>query len=184
MARTKGGVLLARTLKTQGEIAKTIGVSRMSVSKWIAGAGKPSMRKRGDLCAEYEIPEDAWDEPVTSSMRAPRVAAPVAEPTSARSSTSPPKATDMIDEVETLTREYIAEIRGLGLGVDPVKKGKCLASAAATLDKLDRWNGATFLKLPIWRRILDALRAGLDGHPDAAASVAREMRKVDEHFSW
>lgn len=88
----------------------------------------------------------------------------------------------MVEELERMAREYLEELRGADL--NPLAKARCMSAFAVTLRELDKWTGATFFKLPIWPRILDALRAGLDGHPEAAAAVAREMRKVDDGFSW
>ncbi len=59
-----------------------------------------------------------------------------------------------------------------------------MSAFAITLRELDKWTGATFFKLPIWARIETALKVGLDGHPEAALAAARELRRVDETFSW
>lgn len=182
MSRSRGAVLLARACKTQDEIAQKIGVSRVAVSKWINGGAKPGKEKRADLLAKFEIPKDAWDEAATSTK------IPKATPSSVRpsASSSPTPVTEeppsMVEELDKMAREYLADLREYDM--DPLARARCMSAFAVTLRELDKWTGATFFKLPIWPRIVAALRAGLDGHPEAAAAIAREMRKVDEHFSW
>jgi hypothetical protein len=42
--------------------------------------------------------------------------------------------------------------------------------------------GTQLFKLPIWKRIEEALAEGLAGYPDAAASVGRALRRVESEL--
>jgi hypothetical protein len=60
-----------------------------------------------------------------------------------------------------------------------------MASLSQTLVALAKVSGqmdlgARLFKLPIWKRVEKALERGLAGYPEAAASVARELRLLDE----
>ena len=70
----------------------------------------------------------------------------------------------------------------------PLEKARVMNSVAATFSLISKLNGdfnlgSRFFKLPIWRSIEKALEAGLRGHPEAAAAVARELRRAEcEHM--
>lgn len=65
----------------------------------------------------------------------------------------------------------------------PLEKARVMSSVAGTAALVSKMNGdfdlgARLFKTPIWKKIEAALAAGLEGHPAAAASVARELRRL------
>ncbi len=186
--RSAGAILLVRTSKTQDEIVSAMAdrgvrVSRVAVSQWQNGQTKPVAAKRRLLREIFGIPEKSWDESPVAKSKGARVAGPKA-PAPALHHEVPrgvlAKAAALEDDVHAL----MAEVRD-DEEATPLERAKVLASCATTLNLLARLTGqfdlgARLFTLPIWKRIERALEVGLDGHPKAAASVAREMRRVEE----
>jgi transcriptional regulator with XRE-family HTH domain len=178
--RSRGSVLLARTCKTQDEIAERIGVSRVAVSNWLHGKAKPGMKRRGDLCAEFEIPEDAWDEAAKATGMS-RSRSSEAPPPSVPPPPIPADVQSMTAALEEMAHELMTKVRA-DEEATPLEKARVMSALSVTLNHLDKRTGdigSRLFQLPIWKRIEKALETGLDGHPKAAEAVARELRKLD-----
>lgn len=200
MKRSKGAVRLARTGETQDEIATAIGVSRAAVGYWINGTKKPGPSKRALMAERYKIGAEEWDEEAKAA-RATAKAAPAAVPAAvtvreleratgeAREAlASGPGGPGMFDTLAIVARLGSMAVGLLdGLEADeesfPLEKARVMSSVAGTAALVSKMNGdfdlgARLFKTPIWKKIEAALAAGLEGHPAAAASVARELRRL------
>ncbi len=175
MGRSRGSVLLARTCKTQDEIAERIGVSRVAVSKWVNGNATPGESNRESMLVEFEIPKGAWDEPPTSGP-APSVVPPPVN--------LPPIAADahsMACELERMAHDFMTEVRH-DTDMSPLEKARVMSALSVTLNHLEKRTGdigARLFQLPIWKRVEKAIETALDGHPELAAALARELRKAE-----
>lgn len=173
MSRTKGSALLVRSGKTQDEIAARIGVSRVAVSQWMNGATKPGPAKRGLLFAAFAIPESAWDADHSLDSATPTELPRV-----------PDGALAKAEHLEAMAQQLMTEMR-TDSEATPLERAKVMSSLASTLTAIAKLrgeldHGSKLFSLPLWKRIEAALERGLDGHPEAAAAVARELRKLDE----
>lgn len=60
MSRSEGSRLLGAVEQTQAQIAARVGVSRITVAKWVSGERLPSERFMLALRDAYRIPLSAW----------------------------------------------------------------------------------------------------------------------------
>lgn len=178
MSRSRGSVLLARTGKTQDEIAARVGVSRVAVSKWINGGAKPGTKKR-ELLAQLDpkkpIPMTSWDEPATASGKAPTSSPPASLPP------IPADAHSMACELERMAHDFMTEVRH-DTEMSPLEKARVMSALSVTLNHLEKRTGdigARLFQLPIWKRIEKAIETVLEGHPKLAEAMARELRKAE-----
>jgi transcriptional regulator with XRE-family HTH domain len=197
-------VLLVRTGQTQDAIAAEIGVSRVAVSHWMAGTKRPAAPARKLLAERFKVPVEAWEQDAAKARG--RAAPGEAEDGGAKTRTRN-KAAELLQAVEELRRpaapdgvlaladELMADLRE---GLDelrkddealPLEKARVRASLGQTLAILGKVTGAfdlgsRFFRLPIWRQIEGALGRGLAGHPEAAAAVARELRRVEAETGY
>jgi transcriptional regulator with XRE-family HTH domain len=168
--RTKGAILLARQSISQDEIAEKIGVSRVSVSKWLNGHVKPTPKKRDEIAVAYAIPADAWDEETDRpSSPAPAPAAsgtmPAADPTKTQSYIS------TIVALEQMVEELMAKVRS-DPKAPPLEQAKVMRACSASLREL------ADLKR-IWDRYERAILRALKPFPDAARALRDELRRAD-----
>lgn len=178
MGRSRGSVLLARTAKTQDEIAARVGVSRVAVSKWINGNATPSEGKQAAMLEVFEIPLAAWAEPPTSR---PSLPPGNATPPPAVRPPIPADAHSMALELEKMAHDFMTEVRH-DTEMSPLEKARVMSALSVTLNHLEKRTGdvgARLFQLPIWKRIEKAIETALEGHPDLAAAVARELRKAE-----
>lgn len=194
MKRNQGAVLLARTGLAQDVIASVVGKSRVTVSNWVNAKKRPDDGARKVLEERYGIPVTAWDE--EPPKRAPRAApsspsVPVAYHPSVApgfSPTVPDQVLSMADELMGDLRQGLEELRKDSDAL-PLEKARVRASLGQTLALLGKVTGAfdlgsRFFKLPLWREVEQALARGLAGHPEAAAAVAAELRRVETESGY
>lgn len=187
MRRNNGAVLLARTGQTQDAIAAEVGVSRVAVSHWMTGTKRPSGASRKVLAERFRVPIEAWDEEAPKRKARAATAAPdLAAPEAARP--VPDGVLAMADELMADIRHGLDELRQDPDAL-PLEKARVRASLGQTLAILGKVTGAfdlgsRFFRLPIWREIEGALGRGLAGHPEAAAAVARELRRVESESGY
>jgi transcriptional regulator with XRE-family HTH domain len=188
--RSKGALLLARTGKTQDDIAKAVTsklprgrrVSRVAVAKWMNGTTKPDDEKRAILETLYGVVTSAWNE---------RPPAARSKPTSAEARTSaevafvPVGALAKADALELHVHSLMCEVQADERST-PVEKARVYQSCATTLVVIMKLRGEMpmtrlkFLASEEWRRIAEALESSLKPFPKAAASAADAMRLLDE----
>lgn len=192
MKRNQGAVLLARTGLAQEVVAAVVGKSRVTVSNWMNARKRPDEASRAVLAERYGIPVTAWDE--EPPKRAPKASpvsplAPVAPSSpilahgAGHGATVPDQVLSMADELMGDLRQGLDELRKDSDAL-PLEKARVRASLGQTLAILGKMTGAfdlgaRFFKLPLWREVEQALARGLAGHPEAAAAVAAELRRVE-----
>lgn len=166
----------------------------MAVSRWISGDRSPNDAMRILIEAKFSIPIDSWEQPTGSAYVAPKVAKQppdIVIPTATHESESlfVNDNDPIMAEVRTCRLLAQALLRDIqSADVTPMERSKVLASALAALERASKLtgenhlSGAKLLKMPFWKRVEKALADGLKGHPEAAAAVERELRKLDEEF--
>ncbi len=189
-----------RTGQTQDAIAAEIGVSRVAVSHWMAGTKRPLPPARKLLAERFKVPVEAWEVDAAKARgRAPEAegAKPKARRRGAellqaveelRPAAAPDGVLALADELMADLREGLDELRKDDEAL-PLEKARVRASLGQTLAILGKVTGAfdlgsRFFRLPIWRQIEGALGRGLAGHPEAAAAVARELRRVEAESGY
>lgn len=166
-------------------------MSRAAAGYWCTGAKKPGPAKREILREWLGIDPTWWDEypkaSATSSSPAAQVAAESSPTTPPAAKTSIPVGSlAMAAELEKRAQRMMQNLENDPL-VTPLEEAKVMASIAGTLNLLAKLTGEYELgrrlfKLPIWQRIRAAHAAGLKGHPQAAAQLARELERLEaEH---
>jgi transcriptional regulator with XRE-family HTH domain len=173
-SRTRAAIALARTGKTQDEIAACASVSRVAVCKWLSGASKPTADKREILEKHFAIEPAWWEEAATRQRTALATSKPVAS--------APPDVLARAAELEQMANGLLASLR-LEAASTPLEKAKVMASIAVTLRQvvqLEFLVGAHVMRTAVWSRIKRALERALQPHPEAAAAVARELRALEE----
>lgn len=181
-------MLLARTAKTQVQIAARIGCSQAVVAYWLSGARKPSPEYRMPLKRAYRIPIEAWDQII-------------AKPTAVKKSAPPAPASPPEPEADAASiAEFSVRARALRLdatiqakleliehdsSVTPLEWFKCVQTALAQLERLGKLTGQTqevneakILRLPAWSRIQEALIRVLADWPDALRKVGEELQRM------
>lgn len=170
MSRSLGALMLARSGKTDAEIATLCRVSAPAVNYWKAGKKKPSTAKRKILAKHFDILVAAWDQ----------------APPDAASSPAPETTTEVfvVDakfaELEKLANELLVYVRTAG-DATPAEKAKVMNSIANTLRVIDqREQGLEkrILALPKWKRIERTILGALRQHPDALTAVLTALEDL------
>jgi len=184
-ARSAGALALARTGKTQAQVAVEVGVSGVTAHHWSTGEKKPGPANRTRLRELYGIAEDSWDvQPVRASK--PRV---ISAPTGG-DAVAAGGVFAMAREVEQMIQQQMAEARQElakpraereGTPLELAKLTTSLVPALSHLAKLTGQYdlGRRMLQLPIWRRIEAEIGSALKEHPEAAAAVAERFRALE-----
>lgn len=182
--RNQGSVLLAKTGKTQAEIAARVDASRSVVAYWLSGARVPRLESRSVMWKVWSIPIEAWDLPATSSS-------PLAPATRATTGivAMPPGQGELsvrakAMQLEAMVHELLSRVREDPATSD-LEKFKCMNSAAATLNLLGKLTGQTqevnearTLRLPAWQRIQDVLVRDLSPWPEALRAVGEGLQRL------
>jgi transcriptional regulator with XRE-family HTH domain len=180
--RSRGAVLLARTGRTQAEIAEACGVSRALAGFWTAGTKRPGRDKRERLLVAFNIPPGAWDEPASAPVAARVTSAPHAPPASPSSAGwGGGEVLEQAAKLEAMAGKMLADL-GADPSSSPLEKAKVLSSIASTLAVLAKITGddleRRFLTLPIWRRIERVLEETLRDYPAAAAQMSESLERL------
>lgn len=185
--RSEGSKRLAKLGQTQEVLAKKIGVSRVAVAQYLAGDSKPGAERRAKIAEMFGISPELWDKPPTNSALARH------KPEESKLVPPTPTASKYPDVIE-----QVIHLQGIVYNVmlraeedvqcTPHEQAKTLSSLAQTYAIVTKILGQDNLgekikKLPIWKEIESAFQRGLVGHPEAAKSVAAELRKQDEENS-
>ncbi len=190
--RNAGSVRLARTGATQAQIASRLGCTQQAAQQWISGATRPSKVRRGELRAAFEIPVEAWDEEVPSSVSIPNLESPAPAAAHRERSTPPParsplpsSALGKMEIVEATLMEQMDKVRQDPLST-PAEICKVGRDCMGALDIIAKRRGEggidmpKWLRSPEWAKILKAIGAALDPYPEAALRFAEEMRRAAE----
>lgn len=191
MARNYGAVLLTRTGQKQDAIAVAVERSRVTVSNWMNGRKKPDVETaRPRLLELYGIPLDAWDQDPPEAPRKARTTMTDLAPIGASSllSTAPDVVLQRAERLGAMVDELVEQVQDDPEAV-PLEKARVMGAAAQTLALLSKLLGqfdlgTRFFRLPMWREVERALERGLTGHPEAAAAVARELRRVEAESGY
>lgn len=180
MARNQGARALARTGETQESIGTKLGVSRVSVCHWLAGETKPNKERRREIESQFGVAPHLWDQEVTKS---PTMAAPKPEASTMPDDGIPDGVLGKNRFLEEMAHQMLVELKNDG-SATYLEKAKVMNSVAATLKLIAQVTGqfelgSRLFKLPVWKRIEEALYRGLEGHPEAALAVAAELRRVE-----
>lgn len=171
--RSHGAVLLARTGRTQEDVATICDVSRSLASHWISGRRKPSPENRAILDRELKIAPHTFDEaPPALEKPKRRGKAPPAEAVAAISVRARATALDQ------MVHQLMADVaKG-----EPALRARVAQSAARTLEILGKITGETrempeerVLRLPAWRKIQDRLVEVLSPFPEALRAVGEAL---------
>lgn len=181
MARNAGSIALNRTGQTQEAIAAAVGVTHATVSNWMNGRKKPKPDKRALLEEKFGVPRDAWDE---APKRTPRAAVTAAAPSQPLREVTPDTVLEQAAHLEREARQLFDDIKADPEST-PLERAKVMNSVTQTLALIAKMTGqfdlgARIFRLPVWRDIERALERGLNGHPEAAAAVGRELRLVEQ----
>ena len=174
--RSRGALALARTGKSQTDIAAIAEVSHVAAGKWLNGTTKPVPAKRDILHEKLGIAPTLWDEYPEEKPK--KTAAPTAA-----AKREPGDVMSKAGELESMVHDLLEEVRNDARST-PLERAKVMASAAQTLGLIAKLTGqfdlgSRVMQTPIWSAIKRALKTALESHPDAAAAVARELRKLE-----
>lgn len=167
----QGGSLLKALGKTQLQVSIEVGTSAPAVTQWVSGQTKPVKAMRQVLWTRYRIPVESWDEPVVAL-----------EATATQRPEGPFELSDQLQSLESSYYDLVGSLSTL----QPMERAKVLNASASILAQIARIRGddhkvgQRFIKSPEWTQIKEAIQRGCGGYPEAAASIARELRKVDE----
>jgi hypothetical protein len=178
--RSQAALLLARTAKTQEQIAKEVSaklrgkkVSRVAVLKWQSGEAKPDDEKRSVLEALYKIPRRGWDEKPPSAAKGSQ--------TSASVPTGPLAKAELLEQ---RVHELMGEVAN-DEGSTPVEKARVYQSCSTTLHAVMKLRGEMpmtkqkFFATDEWRRIVETIELALKPFPAASLAAARALRVLD-----
>ncbi len=132
--RSRGSSLLSRCGKTATEIARDVGVSGVSVHRWISGEKRPSAERRARIEVLFGVDAKAWDENTrpTSPVAAPAVPCEVSSP----KRLEPKRPRSLAEELE---RSAWAMLRTLDDDRIPlITRARILALVAKTVFRLSR----------------------------------------------
>jgi transcriptional regulator with XRE-family HTH domain len=171
--RSRGSVLLARTGKTQEELAARLGVSRSLVGHWLTGHRVPTkLEVRTALRKAFAIPVEAWDEPAESAL-------------ATQDTTTTWTADSVQARAQRLQSMIDAMTDQLQQSATPAEFSKFCRSITPALTHLGRLTGETLsidesriVRLPAWRRIEEALVRALAPWPDAMRAAGEELRRL------
>ncbi len=189
MARSNGALLLARSGRTQETVAAESGCSRAAVGHWMSGTRRPNPAARKLLEERYSIPAGSWDEwPPKRRAAAAAAASPPPEGAPGRTPATPDSVLLRAAQLETRVDRLFAKLDE-DVGALPLEEARVIAAIAHTLGLLGKLTGqfdlgSRIFRLPVWREIERAIERGLEGHKEAAAAVARELRRVEEETGY
>lgn len=181
--RTAGGVALKRTGKTSLQIAKEVGVSKVSVHEWIHGSKSPGQRFQAKMFELYGL-EPAW-----WKLDAPKSDPPPSSPT--RSSTP---NTEAVGGAFQMARQLQIQVQaGLESLEDPkqvwapAEKAQVMQRLANTVNVLAKLTGQyelgkRMLQLPIWKQLESEMFEALKSFPEASKACALRLRKFEKEW--
>lgn len=174
--RNQGAAMLARTGKTQTDIASEMNVSVVTAHDWFHSEKRPGAANRTRLRELYKVPEPSWDLPA-ETKRVP-VASAAGDDAKAIGG-----AFAMSRELEEMARIQIEQLRN-DEESSPLERARVMASIASTLNVLAKVTGQydlgrRMLSLPIWKRIEEELAIALRDHPKAARAVAERFEQLE-----
>lgn len=170
-------MLLARTGRTQEDVATICDVSRSLASHWISGRRKPSPENRAILERELKIAPHTFDEapPAPAPEKATKQHGKPPPPAKAVAAISVRARATALDQ---MVHKLMADVaKG-----EPALRARVAQSAARTLEILGKITGETrempeerVLRLPAWRKIQDRLVEVLSPFPEALRAVGEAL---------
>lgn len=182
--RTKGAVALLRTGKDQGEIAAALGVSRTSITAWIACRWKPNPTVRKKIAKVFGIPASHWDDPF--SPKAEQKTNGATNGVAAHAEPGPPQtAISQLYLLESRVNQLLADVESPEAKSHPELRSKILYQASRTLDNITKARarydlGEQLFELPMWKAIERAILEALEPFNDARVAVVAKLRKLDQ----
>jgi hypothetical protein len=179
--RTEGSYALERVTSPRKEIAASLDVSEVAVHRFIVGDRRPNDERRKLILELYGIEPDAWD----------RVAAPPSTPEPAPAASDEDELGEdedsddpdaLIRAIMRLARTRLRQIRREDANADLALQRLMNTAERGRRLLADRNNPAWIMRTPIWRELLSELAAGLEGHPEAAASVAKRFEALEVRY--
>ena len=172
--RSEGSYLLARTGKTQDELARALGVSQQIVAFWLSGKRLPSLPNRKQLLAKYKIPIEAWDKPH----------APAAKP---RTKLSRPEPESWGDGAVTARIERLQTIVDRGLedldrdDMAPMEHARVAGELCKVVGQLRRLRGEEvselqILKHPKWQEVKTIVLDELADDPETLQRIVDRLK--------
>jgi transcriptional regulator with XRE-family HTH domain len=186
--RSVGAVSLARTCKTQDEIAAALSCSRVAVSQWLSGTTRPGPEKRARLFELYGIPSTDWDVDA-GAERAPAPPMAPSAPPKTSSGAIPDSVHGKAEMLEGMARsllESLQEVDDEGQPTStPLERAKVMSSVATTLTTIARLTGQfdvgkRLFQLPIWKAAMRTLEEALRPFPEAAAAVETAFLALED----
>lgn len=178
--RSAGAILLARTGKTQDEIASRLTacglrVSRQMVGYWMSGDKRPRVERRALLETEFGVPASSWDE-------APRESDPI-RPRSRKPEETESREVPSGVLSKAVALERICDELWAGLTAEtstPAERADVGKTIADVLYKLARLPTSRLTQHPDWPLVRRAVREALRGHPDAARALEEHMQAIED----
>lgn len=176
--RTIASVKLAKCGR-QEEIAQVAGVSRVTVSYWIAGRNTPNESRRAAIEEKYGISRGEWD----------RAATPRTEKKASKSEASPkpsapePEKPSRLARLEQMVDNAIQELE-LDPHTPPERKAKAMQSLSATLSTLTRvaseLERKRLMASPFWWHFEKAIFEVTKAHPAVAKMIQAKFLELRE----
>jgi transcriptional regulator with XRE-family HTH domain len=192
--RTAGGFALAKTGKSQVQIAREVGVSKVTANQWISGDKKPGAPMRGKILQLYGIAEELWDQASEAARsraaRAKAVPAPPPPP-------PPPPADDdaaaaggafaMARSLQRQAQASLDELEEAGAGWLPAEKAQVIQRLATSINTLAKLTGQydlgrRLMTLPLWKLLEREMFEALKPYPEAAQCVAERLESFEREF--
>ena len=171
MTRLSDGALaLRRCGKTQAEIARLLGVSKQTVSRWWNGEKLPAPEHRARLEALGLVKAEQWEQDGAGRRKAlPRPATPPVEPVG---------KLDTRSKLEAQVRRLELLLGGELSATASVQVERALGQALAGIAKLDgtQITESVLVRHPAHQRVMAVIFAALEGHPEAARAVADALK--------
>ena len=172
--RSEGSRLLGRVSATQGDIGAALGVSQAAVAQWAGGTKRPGTSHRQELFRLYGIALDTWDRP------------PNVQRTPAKDPVSAADPTRSMGEAATRLRAVLGELEAMDPGeLSDQARLRRASTMANILKQLGQQTGesqeigeARIVRLPAWRRVVEAMLRALDPWPAAQAAVAKTLDEL------
>lgn len=173
IAKSNAALTLSRCSLSQAQIGRRLNVSKTAVAGWQSGLKKPAPEKRKLLESFLGIPVGDWD--VDANPEIVRIAYPQKNNSRAKEITG--DLASHTQRLHALLRDCFEELEAdAGMPVvDKVETIGRAATAVATLEKIEKNAWEAWRKSPECKRFTEALRTGLQGFPEAAASVMRAL---------
>jgi transcriptional regulator with XRE-family HTH domain len=176
--KSVASVAMSRCSLSDATIARRIGVSQGAVNSWRNGNKRPTLERQKKIEEYLHIPCSAWLE------KADPERVTVAYPRELVSdNNSRQKLDDSFEShearVHAILGECFAQIEIEDMPTaERVETLNRAASALLTLQKLERNKWQSWSRTPEAKQLVQALRKGLEGYPDAARSIAEELGKL------